>query len=64
MNSSVSDFCGDSGVFRYDIEYGLTEKETTNVSDHYPVYAEFWRNRDTDSTTTSIATPTTQGNRK
>ena len=47
-NSSVADFCGESGVFRYDLEYGLTEEEMTAVSDHYPVYAEFWGNRDTD----------------
>ena len=54
---AVSDFSGDSGVFRYDIEYGLTENETINVSDHYPVFAEFWCNRDTDSASMSIATP-------
>ena len=48
-NSAVSDFTGDSGVFRYDIEYGLTVDETTAVSDHYPIYAVFWCNRDTDS---------------
>ena len=37
-----ADFNGESGVFRFDIEYGLTEDETITVSDHYPVYAEFW----------------------
>ncbi len=36
-----SDFNGDAGVFRYDLEYGLSFDETTAVSDHYPVYAEF-----------------------
>jgi len=36
-----SDLAGDSGVFRYDLEYGLDEELTTDVSDHYPVYAEF-----------------------
>ena len=48
-NSAVSDFTGDCGVFRYDMEYGLTVDETTAVSDHYPIYAEFWNDRDTDS---------------
>ena len=46
--SAVSDFTDDAGVFRFDVEYGLTGDETTAVSDHYPVYAEFWRDRDTD----------------
>lgn len=32
---------GNSGVFRYDLEYSLTPEETNAISDHYPVYAEF-----------------------
>lgn len=36
-----SDLVGDSGVFRYDLEYGLSEDLTTDVSDHYPVFATF-----------------------
>ena len=51
-NPAVPDFTGDAGVFRFDIEYGLTAENTTAVSDHYPVYAEFWCNRDTDSNST------------
>jgi endonuclease/exonuclease/phosphatase family metal-dependent hydrolase len=47
-NLAVPDFTGDTGLFRFDTEYGLTEDETTVVSDHYPVYAEFWSDRDTD----------------
>jgi endonuclease/exonuclease/phosphatase family metal-dependent hydrolase len=47
-NAAASDFTGDAGVFRFDREYGLTVDETTAVSDHYPVYAEFWSDRDTD----------------
>lgn len=35
-------FTGDSGVFRFDTEYGLTYEETVAVSDHYPVYAVFY----------------------
>ena len=27
---------------------GLAEEETVAVSDHYPVYAEFWIDRDVD----------------
>ena len=53
-NPTAPYFTGDSGVFRYDIEYGLTEDETTAVSDHYPVYAEFSCN----GGTVSISTPT------
>lgn len=36
-----SDFTGNSGVFRFDLEYGLDYEQTVAVSDHYPVYAEF-----------------------
>ncbi len=36
-----SQFTGDVGVFRYDLAYNLSYDETTAVSDHYPVYAEF-----------------------
>jgi exonuclease III len=49
---AITDFTGDSGVFRYDMEYGLAVNETIAVSDHYPVYAEFWSNRDNDATPT------------
>jgi len=47
-DSTVSNFTGDSGVFRYDLEYGLTLDETVAVSDHYPVYAECWTGKDMD----------------
>lgn len=47
-NAAVSDFTGDAGVFRYDTEFGLTYDETIAVSDHYPVYAEFWSDMDSD----------------
>jgi hypothetical protein len=36
-----ADFTREAGVFRYDLEYGLDEELTTDVSDHYSVYAEF-----------------------
>ena len=35
-------FTNTSGVFNYSAEYGLNQTQTTAVSDHYPVYAEFW----------------------
>ena len=35
-------------MFRFDLEYELTVSETTAVSDHYPVYADFWCGRDAD----------------
>jgi len=47
-DSAVSDLSGDSGVFRFDIEYGLTYNETVAVSDHYPVYTELWCGKDMD----------------
>jgi deoxyribonuclease-1-like protein len=43
-----TDFTGNSGVFRFDQAYNLNYNMTVAVSDHYPVYAEFWNNRDTD----------------
>ncbi|MDA0525452.1 endonuclease/exonuclease/phosphatase family protein [Methanococcoides alaskense] len=39
--TDTSDLVGQANVFRYDLEYELTEEETVAVSDHYPVYAEF-----------------------
>ena len=47
-DSIVSDLSGDSGVFRYDVEYGLTVDETVAVSDHYPVFMDIWGGMDTD----------------
>ena len=47
-DSAVSDFTGDAGVFRFDIEYGLSVDETVAVSDHYPVYAVYWSGRGED----------------
>ncbi len=43
-----TDFTGEAGVFRFDTAYNLTYESTIAVSDHYPVYASFWNNRDTD----------------
>ena len=38
--TDTSDIVGNHGVFRYDLEYGLSEEMTVAVSDHYPVYME------------------------
>jgi len=47
-NPAKADYTGDSGVFRFDTAYNLSYASTIAVSDHYPVYASFWSNRDTD----------------
>jgi len=47
-DSAVSDYTGDSGVFRFDVEYGLSGDEMVGVSDHYSVYVALWCGRDTD----------------
>ena len=47
-DSALSDLSGDAGVYRFDIEYGLSVDETVAVSDYYPVYMDFWSGRDTD----------------
>jgi len=47
-SQAKDDFTGNSGVFRFDEAYNLTYDMTISVSDHYPVYAEFWNNKDTD----------------
>ncbi|MEL4304338.1 exonuclease/endonuclease/phosphatase family protein [Methanococcoides sp. LMO-2] len=46
--TDTSDIVGDSGVFRYDLEYGLSEEMTVAVSDHYPVYMEVRCDGDSD----------------
>ena len=47
-SQAKTDFTGDSGVFRFDEAYNLNYSMMVAVSTHYPVYAEFWNNRDTD----------------
>ncbi len=42
------DYANEADVFRFDTEYGLTYTPTARVSSHYPVYAEFWTDKDTD----------------
>lgn len=47
-NPAKTDFTGEAGVFKFDTAYNLTYESTIAVSDHYPVYATFWTDRDTD----------------
>lgn len=42
------DYAGQSGVFRFDSDFGLDPTEAKKVSDHYPVWSAFYVNRDTD----------------
>jgi len=49
-NSAVEDFTGNFGVIRFDEAYDFSGYSISprNVSDHYPIWADFWTNRDTD----------------
>jgi endonuclease/exonuclease/phosphatase family metal-dependent hydrolase len=42
-SQATTDFTGNSGVFRFDEAYNLSYNMAVSVSDHYPVYAEFWK---------------------
>lgn len=42
------DFAGKFGVFDFKRRYGLTQKLTEKVSDHFPVWGLFYTNRDSD----------------
>jgi deoxyribonuclease-1-like protein len=46
--ASEEDFDGTAGVYRYDQLLNLGTTLPSDVSDHYPVYAEFWTNKDSD----------------
>ena len=39
--SANESYAGEWGVFRFDLEYGLNQSLTLEVSDHYPVWADF-----------------------
>jgi endonuclease/exonuclease/phosphatase family metal-dependent hydrolase len=56
---AMEDFTGDAHIYRYDDKYDLTHDETMDVSDHYPVYATFWINKDDDNITSNY-TPSEQ----
>jgi len=42
------DYAGKAGVFRFDSFFGLTQQQAMTISDHYPVWALFYTNKDTD----------------
>ena len=44
------DWTGEWGVYRFDEEEGFIGKglKATDISDHYPVWAVFYSNRDTN----------------
>jgi endonuclease/exonuclease/phosphatase family metal-dependent hydrolase len=44
----MEDFAGEAGVRYYDSEFGLTQDEADEISDHFPVYAVFSVFKDTD----------------
>ncbi|MDR0599756.1 MAG: endonuclease [Treponema sp.] len=49
-SSAREDYTGAFGVIRFDEVYDFSRRHITprEVSDHYPIWAEFWTNRDTD----------------
>jgi len=46
--ATAEDYANSSGVFRFDEYYGLSKKTALTISDHYPVWAEFYTDKDTD----------------
>jgi len=48
--SAVEDFTGNFGVIRFDETYNFDDYSILprNISDHYPIWADFWINCDTD----------------
>jgi endonuclease/exonuclease/phosphatase family metal-dependent hydrolase len=46
-DSAVEDFTGNFGVIRFDEVYDFDEYSISpqNVSDHYPIWADFWTNK-------------------
>jgi endonuclease/exonuclease/phosphatase family metal-dependent hydrolase len=49
-SSAAEDYTGNHGIVRFDNLYDFEQSDIQpkNVSDHYPVWAEFWLDRDTD----------------
>ena len=46
--ATKEDYTGEHGVFRFDEELGITNSTALKISDHYPVWAEFYTDKDTD----------------
>ena len=47
-SSTISDYAGKWEVFRFDQKYNLSQEQAVKVSDHYPVWAEFFTGKDSD----------------
>ena len=47
-NQTTEDWTGKAGVYRFDEIHSLTPDQAKKVSDHYPVWATFHTNHDTD----------------
>lgn len=47
-DDALEDYANNSGVFRFDIIHDLTYEDAKKVSDHYPVYGDFYITKDTD----------------
>ena len=48
-DATFSDYASSWEVFRFDNLYALNQELTEDVSDHYPVWAEFYTDRDDDN---------------
>ena len=47
--TKTSEFTGNAGVFDFAAEFGLTEREALEISDHLPVWADFYAGENTGS---------------
>ncbi len=47
-DDTKEDYTDVAGVYRFDIKHNLSHDQSAQVSDHYPVYAEFFVGRDKD----------------
>jgi len=43
-----ADYANSWGVYRFDQVHNLSQAQTEAVSDHFPVWADFFDNRDDD----------------
>jgi hypothetical protein len=46
--STAEDYTGEYGVYMFDKEHHLSKQTALKVSDHYPIWAEFYTDQDTD----------------
>ncbi len=46
--ATLEDYTGNWEIFRFDKEYNLSQKKAEKVSDHYPVWSEFFTDKDDD----------------